>query len=302
MKKIILTFAFISIITASFAQTQIFQENGKFGVNRRGKKILKAKYEEIKPDTDYFVEEKDEDKHFVAVKQKGKWGFFNLKGKEITPTMYEDYESYMFRGGLAGVKLNGKWGFIDTKGKEVIPFQYEEVNGFFEKDEYNAVKLNGKWGFIDTKGKEVIPFQYERAINFFRENTACIKMEGKWGTIDRTGKIVISPKYDEKFTFISGVASVKRSGRQFYINTSEEEVSGYPNSNSGYNSNNNNSSNTNSSSEKKPSGKVSTWKCGRCGDIKLSENSYGPVVGSGGCRYVDKNGIKQNGSHKYVKQ
>ena len=248
------------MVSTAFAQSEFFEDKGKFGLRVRGKIILKAKYEKIKGSKDWVAEEDDE-KHLVAVKQKGKWGFFNLKGKEVIPIKYEDCAE-LFAAGLVRVKLNGKWGFVDNTGTEKIPLKYEEAKGFPTSGSgmdpvYAAVKINGKWGFVDNTGSEVIPFIY-----------------------------------DDAFTFGEGIAQVYLNGRGFKINSSGTEVEQEKPT---YNTPTDNNTPTNNTPKK-----MLNWRCSQCSDTKVSEDK--PMSGSGGCRYVDNNGTKRNGSHKYVKQ
>lgn len=61
---------------------------------------------------------------------------FNSKGKRID---YSDDPK------------DGKWGYLDIKGKEIIPAQYESATDF--KDGYAQVYKNGVTSFIDIYGK-----------------------------------------------------------------------------------------------------------------------------------------------------
>jgi len=288
MKKYILTLSLVFLAMAGFAQINVFQEKGKYGMTVGGKKVLKAKYEKITADGSYS---QGEHKNFVVVQQNGLWGFFNTKGKQITPIKYEDYNFNMFYGGLAGVKSNGLWGFVDMKGVEVIPFKYERILSF-GMDSSTAVQLNGLWGFIDKTGAEILPFKYEGATSFYKEG-ASVKLDGKWGFIDKTGKMLIYPKFDEYISFIGETAHVKLYGRKIYIDKTGKEVDEPEIYKSSSGSSSSSSSGNNSSQ------KAVNWKCSQCGETKMSVDR--PISGSGGCRHLDNQGRKQNGSHKWTK-
>lgn len=297
MKKIILILTSIFIITTTFAQT-ITEKKGKFGMEVNGKTVLKNKYEAVKK-VEMFYKCSEEEK-LVAVKQNGKWGFFNLKGKEIIPIKYEScYLSFYSR--LTGVKLNGKWGFINIKGEEIIPFKYDDAKDFSQigSDNYVAVKINDKWGFINEKGKELIPFKYDDVVPFPRGfASTSVKLDGKWGYIDEKGKMYIDAKYDEAFSFIGDKARVKENGRGFYITYSGREVESSTtnyDSNSGNNSNNNNSSKTNTPK------KTTNYKCGRCGTSGVSNDGFSPK-GYGTCKEPNgRGGYKVSTSHQWKK-
>jgi hypothetical protein len=297
MKKIILTLWFAFIITIAFAQ-KITEKKGKFGMEVDGRTVLKTKYEAVKK-VEMFYKSTEEDA-LVAVKQNGKWGFFNLKGKEVIPMKYEDCQ-FSFYSRVAGVKSNGKWGFIDNKGVEKIPFQYDDAKNFSQvgSDNYGAVKMNDKWGFINEKGKEVISFKYDDVISFPRGfASTSVKLDGKWGYIDEKGKMYIDAEYDEAFSFIGDKARVKKDGRVFYITYSGREVESSTtnyNSNSGNNSNNNNSSKTNTPK------KATNYKCGRCGTSGVSNDGFSPK-GYGTCKEPNgRGGYKVSTTHQWKK-
>ncbi len=288
MKKIILILSSIFIITTTFAQ-KITEKKGQFGMEVNGKTVLKNKYESVKTVEMFY--NCSEEERLVAVKQNGKWGFFNLKGKEIIPIKYEScYLSFYSR--LTGVKLNGKWGFINIKGEEVIPFKYDDTKNFsqFGNSNYVGVKINDKWGFINEKGKEVIPFKYDDVVPFPRGfASTSVKLEGKWGYIDERGQMYIDAKYDEAFSFIGDKARVKENGRGFYITYSGTEVESSTtnyDSNSGNNSsNNNNTSPSNKSNQKanntkkEAPSKTNTFKCSKCGQTTTKSDSGSPPGG-----------------------
>ena len=97
-------------------------------------------------------------------KKDGKFGYYNVKTKEIV--IAADYEeAKRFSQGLAGVVKNGRMGFINLKGETVIGFDFL----------YKEDKLD----------KSVFQYGY----------CAVLNAEGKFGVIDLTGKWVIAPVY-----------------------------------------------------------------------------------------------------------
>jgi len=86
---------------------------------------------------------------------------------------------------MAAVRQNGKYGFVDQKGKEIVPPKYDHTWKFIGG--YAAVKLNDKYGFIDQKGKLVVPLIYEGAYNYHGaccyKNQAHVRQNGKWKMI-----------------------------------------------------------------------------------------------------------------------
>jgi len=86
--------------------------------------------------------------NIFLVSKGGLWGFLSIKGKEITPLMYND--AGCFFGDRARVELNGKHGFIDKTGKEIIPLMYDHAGSFISG--LAQVELNGKSGYVNILG------------------------------------------------------------------------------------------------------------------------------------------------------
>ena len=98
-------------------------------------------------------------------KKDGKYGYYNVKTKEIV--IAADYEkAKRFSQGLAAVVKNNRVGFINLKGETVIGFDYTDNK-------------------LDGDDKCVFRYGY----------CAIANVDGKYGVIDLTGKWVIAPEY-----------------------------------------------------------------------------------------------------------
>ena len=71
---------------------------------------------------------------------------------QIGKVIQDCEEFFSFYDGLSCVKQNGKYGFIDKKGKVVVPFQFDDTAYSFS-DGLAYVKQDGKYGFIDKMVK-----------------------------------------------------------------------------------------------------------------------------------------------------
>ena len=93
------------------------------------------------------------------------WKVSNAIGKdnivEIGKAIQGCEELFSFHNGLSCVKQNGKYGFIDKKGKVIIPFQFDDAESF--SDGLAKVRQNDKYGFVDKEGKVVVPFLFDAA-------------------------------------------------------------------------------------------------------------------------------------------
>ncbi len=157
-------------------------KKGWFLIDRKGKAVSEKRYEDIRinPDGSYLShgvmlakeggkyylwndkEEKISEEAFanvdvitaderIAVEKGGKWGFVDLRGKEILQPKYEEAKS--FSCGLAGVKQNGEWGFIDSDGNMAIDPQFQGVDYFNKKGNCFVKKYDG-WSFLMRNVKE----------------------------------------------------------------------------------------------------------------------------------------------------
>jgi len=96
--------------------------------------------------------------HQVFAQERQEITFYSLSENEMLPETYDD--AYEYSEGLAAVKNEGKWGFINTKGRLVIPFEYEQGGSF--KGGVVSVSKDGFYGVIDTLGQIVLDFEFPK--------------------------------------------------------------------------------------------------------------------------------------------
>jgi hypothetical protein len=150
----------------------------------------------------------------AAVKRNDKWGFINTKGKLITDFKFDEVQS--FREGLAAVKRNDKWGFIDTNGKLITNFEFDTFSTFYNG--FSGVRKGDKWGFINTKGKQTTSFNFDEVYSF-TDSFAAVKRNGKWSFINRKGKLITDLEFDKVMFFKEGFTGVRKNGKWGFINT-----------------------------------------------------------------------------------
>ncbi len=157
----------------------------------------------------------------VWVMKDGRFGLFDISGKELVSTKYE--EVLPFDKGRSWVKLNGKWGLIDDKGKELTPIKYD---GAIISDEGIIwVREEGKWVIIDENGKELSSNRYDYgAVTPFTEGVSWVLKGNKWGLVDKNGKEIISPKYEGVCPFAGGLSAVMVGEKWGIIDKSGKEI------------------------------------------------------------------------------
>ena len=186
--------------------------NDKWGfVDKTGKEVLPIKYTSVFGFSEGLA---------AVVGSDYKYGFISKNGERVIEFKYD--EAWPFSEERAAVALKGKWGFIDNTGKEITTLKYHDVGNLFTKEYYNGysgVELNDKWGLVDWWGKEIVPPRYQEVDNLigFNDGLMAVKQNNKWGFIDKYGNEVIPPQYDSSSYFENGKAKVKKDGKEFYI-------------------------------------------------------------------------------------
>lgn len=146
------------------------------------------------------------------------YGYINLKGKEVIPTIFESAQ--VFQNGIALVRYHGMMQHIDTTGAIIrlptIPGHYGHIYSFSQALA-QVTDSFGYWGFIDKTGKEVIRCNYEAA-KPFKNGLAAVMLDGRWGYINRAGTMVIKPLFEDAESFAENRALVKKNGKYGFIN------------------------------------------------------------------------------------
>lgn len=198
-----------------------------------------------------------QDTGLAAVKSGGKYGFIDIKGQMVIPTIY-DHVGFSWNEGLINVEVGKLTGFIDITGKMMIGLQPGRVNSFseglssvylgdktkyidktgtvaFEVDglgqDFNEglapiIKTQGRGsvGFINKSGQTVIDPQTSLLIDgmqwsSFHDERAVTKIDNKFGFIDKQGTVVIPAVFDGATVFREGLAPVLIGQKIGYIDT-----------------------------------------------------------------------------------
>ena len=179
---------------------------------------------------------------------------FDFQGKKLSNDTFENVTNN-FEFPPFAVKQNGKWGYINNKGKVVIPFEYDNAGSFgqryrkgrFKKfDFYNPlslydcfyyseikdttvfaeVKKDGLQYMINQKGEvENIALQKENSIG-----DGWIKFTPNdkfWGVKNPKGEIILGPEYLEITSYQNGIISFKNKEKQnglYFLNNKKSVI------------------------------------------------------------------------------
>lgn len=144
--------------------------------NKEGK-IISQNYTEI----DMYPSEN----HIAVKNSDDKWGLVNLTtGGETIPCRYKKVHNFENGFGSA-MDDTGLWGYFNAKGEQITPFLYESCDDFVEGRA--AVKKNGLWGFIDENGYEMIPCIYDD-VERFDKGVANVRRDFQNYVVDLQGR------------------------------------------------------------------------------------------------------------------
>ncbi len=160
----------------------IIMENGKKGVIKNKKKIIKNRFQNI-----HFY---DASNVFI-VNKNGKYGFYNNEGKEI---IAPKYTTYSIAGNYIFVKKDNTAQLFDIHGNLVNSNNYKSIietgnpSYFIAKDESGYYSIISKDIQIDEKYTN-ISYAFDNFFIFTNE-------EGKSGVLNVYTGIEIEPEYD----------------------------------------------------------------------------------------------------------
>ncbi len=209
--------------------------NGKYGViNENGILIIPIQYNYIEFLFQYDGHNDSETLLGIAVEEKNKYGLYNIEGKRILPSIYEEIDN---KNTMIFAQKNNKYflvdiekgiinkksyddidlletesgitslqyiailvenklkeGIVSIDGKELIPCKYDEI--YLLETRYYEVKLNKKSALFNAKGEQITAFIYDEIDNNYYYNIYGIMKDNLYGAIDSTGKYILACEYN----------------------------------------------------------------------------------------------------------
>jgi len=119
--------------------------------------------------------------------KKGAWSLVKPDGKyEVSPQFSE---ITVIPDGFI-VDKNGKKGFYNLHGKRIIKTDYEELTD--TPNYYFLCKKNGKWGVVSKSGKELLKPKFDTMV-LTEYNHLCVTLKGQASLINPDGGRIIMP-------------------------------------------------------------------------------------------------------------
>ncbi len=205
----------------------VLRQNNLSGIiNKKGEKIVEAKYEDIKipnPEKDIFI-------CYEAEKTKA----LNEKGEQIL-TQYHNIEpirlkniasDLMYEKSILKYSENEKYGIMNFEGKKITNAIYDEIEGLPYKEGELLVKQDGKYGVINIKGTKLINIEYDQIeVDGYYSEGETYKYAGyivsnktqegyRYGYINNSGEILLKVEYNN----ISRITEIEDNENAYLIN------------------------------------------------------------------------------------
>lgn len=187
----------------------IFMENGKKGVIKNNKVIIKPKYQSI----NYYGNSK-----VFVVNKNGKYGFFEKDGNEILET---EYTSYSIAGNYISVKKDDESRLYDLHGNLVNTNTYQSI---LETDNPSYFIAQDENGYFSIISKDIqIQDKYTNITYAFDNFFIFTNEEGKSGVLNIFTGIEIPAEYDYIILLENAKALEARNGQNVDIYSSNLE-------------------------------------------------------------------------------
>ena len=192
----------------------IVMQNGRKGVYKNGSKIVDTVYQDISY---------SKSANIFIVNKNGKYGFYNLEGRQILQNMYN---SYAIAGKYIAVEENGQKSLFDTNGNFIEQKNYSRIIDV-ENSNY-IIAVDSQDGTYSIISKEVNIKNNYRNISYLFDDYFCFEnSQGKCGVLSAKQGEIIDATYDVIIT-VSGINAIEaktNDGESTFYNKKMEKIS-----------------------------------------------------------------------------
>lgn len=184
----------------------VFRENGKRGVIKNSKVVIKPKYNSIIYNNSANI---------FVVTRSGNYGFYELEGKEI---LAPDYTSYSVAGNYICVSKNDEMMLYDLHGNLVNKNRYKSIQETGNSEYFIAQDGDGFYSII-SKDKEIAD-DYTRISYAFDNFFVYTSKDGLYGVLNVYSGIEVEAQYDVIIVLENAKALEARKGNKVDIYSS----------------------------------------------------------------------------------
>ena len=154
--------------------------NGKYGISKNKKQLLKNEYEDINYNTLNQL--------FICRKQQAK-GVYNLDGKAVVPMNYDEIT-------IGGIYINAIKGnqslTFDAKGNKI---ETKFISSLKATDKYSIIiDQNNNYNIVDNNNNLMLKENYAY-IEYYKDDYFIVTKNGYTGIINSTGAIIVPIEY-----------------------------------------------------------------------------------------------------------
>ena len=161
----------------------------------------------------------------IRVKNAGKYGLINFKGRELLKCEYDNIEA------LQGVKntfiiiKDGKQGLSDSFGNIIVEPKYKQILPLEEDNKKEFIIINdaNKKGIALSDGTVELECKYEDIKQITANNVYAVKIEGKWQVTNSDESIKLTEGFDDVIQMTGENFIVKKGNNYGVINLKGEE-------------------------------------------------------------------------------
>jgi hypothetical protein len=207
----------ITVFGSSYNPSTFYVTGNAGAIDRTGKIIVPPVYDHAQ------LCRKEEGKPVIAVRTRGRVGFYSADGTELLAPKYIFVDNGYSNGSIPCrqqhhemqlVMEEKHYGLLASDYKLAAPCVYDELineNYDFHMPAYHwRARKNNKWGTLDENGKEVLAPVYDTIIRLadlkevygqgrkLLSLSFLVKQNGKWGLLDERGNVLL-PIVHSKF-------------------------------------------------------------------------------------------------------
>ena len=181
---------------------EIDEEKGTYKTKAIDKKSneIYTEYEQIEALENYDKNQNVwHEKDLLKVKQNGKYGLIDLKGRTILNCDYDDIYTLKGIENSIIIEKNGQVGLIDSTGRTVIETIYKEIKSLGQEalDGYITINNEGKYGVIGANKDHKLENNYEKIEQIYGKNLYVIVENGNQKLINSKGTVLIDQGFDK---------------------------------------------------------------------------------------------------------
>lgn len=191
----------------------IVVENGKYGVIKNGKNIIKCSYQNI---------EYDDDNQLFETQRNTKFGIMTKDGKEIVPPIYDEIN---IKGIYIEASKDDEKIYFNVNGEKVTEQKYtSKIKAGDEK--YIVTDENGCYGII-TNTKQLVENKYSYIEYLYDDYFIASNEDGLLGIINSKDSIIIEFKFDvlQKINGSQAIeGKILKTGTSYIYSKNMEEI------------------------------------------------------------------------------